>query len=72
MSRSDWAGWSGFAASGEAAVLTLAGESPWDANSFENPEKIVPRASTVSVQNGTVRLSLAPFSLTHVRVAVSP
>jgi len=58
----------GFVESGQAEVVTLKGESLSDENTFEQPEKIVPVDSTAAVEGGKVTLTVAPYSLTRVRV----
>jgi len=50
----------------EGQVLTLAGETMYDQNTGEDPERIVPRASTVPVEGGCVKVSLAPFSIVRL------
>ncbi|KKK80465.1 hypothetical protein LCGC14_2823210, partial [marine sediment metagenome] len=50
----------------EAQVLTLAGESLGDENTAEQPERIVPVASTVQVSSGSIQLALPAFSVTRI------
>jgi len=59
----------GFSAASEAEVCSLVGESPDDKNTPEDPERIVPRASTVRVSDGGCTLTVPPFSLTRVSFA---
>jgi alpha-N-arabinofuranosidase len=52
----------------EAELVRLSGGTMYDQNTLEEPERIVPQASTVQVERGTeghpeVRLPVAPFSL---------
>jgi alpha-N-arabinofuranosidase len=52
----------------EAELVCLSGGTMYDQNTLEEPERIVPQASTVQVERGTeghpeVRLPVAPFSL---------
>ena len=61
----------GLAAAGPAEVLTLAGASLDDENTFEQPERIIPQPSAAAVKNGSLRLTLAPWSLTRVRVPLA-
>ena len=56
----------------EAKLVRLAGESMYDQNTQEEPERIVPRVSTVPVENGEVRLSLRPYSLARLTFALGP
>lgn len=57
----------GFAAASAAEVLMLAGETMFDANTLGEPERVVPRASQVQVNDGArLNLTLPPFSLTRV------
>jgi alpha-N-arabinofuranosidase len=57
-----------FAGAGEAEVMTLAGAAAHDQNTAEEPERIVPRPTTVRVDGGKATLTLVPFSLTRVTV----
>jgi len=56
----------------EAELVRLAGSTMYDQNTLEEPERIVPQASTVRVGQGAdgnhpeVRLSVAPFSLVRL------
>ncbi|HUT20146.1 MAG TPA: alpha-L-arabinofuranosidase C-terminal domain-containing protein, partial [Anaerolineae bacterium] len=56
-------------AGAEAQLVSLVGETMYDQNTLQEPERIVPRASTVWVERGAdeghpeVRLSVGPFSL---------
>ena len=59
----------GFAAGGQAEILTLAGETLADENTYAEPERLAPRASSAEVRDGALTLSLAPYSLTRVRIA---
>jgi len=61
----------GLPAAGPAEVLTLAGESLDDENTFEQPERITPQPSEANIENGTLRLTLAPWSLTRVRIPLA-
>jgi alpha-N-arabinofuranosidase len=52
----------------EAELVSLAGETMYDQNTLQEPERIAPQGSVVQVEEGTeghreVRLSLRPFSL---------
>jgi len=58
----------GLDAVGEAAVLTLAGEAINDRNTFEQPERIVPAASTAPLDVRGLELTLPPYSLTRVTI----
>jgi len=51
----------------QAEVLTLQGETMWDQNTPDEPERIVPRPSTLAVQGGQASLVLQPYSLVRVR-----
>ncbi len=55
----------------EAAVLTLQGEAMHDQNTPDEPERIVPRASTVTVRDGRAMLTLAPYSLTRLTFSLA-
>ncbi|MDR1436843.1 MAG: DUF1080 domain-containing protein [Candidatus Symbiothrix sp.] len=56
----------GFVFSGTAEVRTLSG-NPGDENTPEEPEKIVPGESRISVENGTFSYEFPPFSYTVIR-----
>jgi len=58
----------GFVQAGQAEVVTLAGETLSDENTYEQPDRIVPVTSTAAVEGGKVALTVAPYSLTRVRV----
>ena len=58
----------GFPAADAADVLTLAGESFTDENTFAQPERITPQPSTAEVRDGTLVLTLKPYSLARVTV----
>jgi alpha-N-arabinofuranosidase len=55
----------------EARVLTLRGETFTDQNTFEEPERIIPRPSSAAFENGAMTLTLPPFSLTRVDVPLA-
>ena len=48
--------------------MTLRGETFADENTFDQPERIVPRTSSAQVEQGRLSLTLPPFSLTRVRI----
>jgi alpha-L-arabinofuranosidase len=56
----------GFRAAAAAEVITLAGKSFMDVNTFEAPTSVHPVASTASVSNGTIRHTFPPASLTRI------
>jgi alpha-N-arabinofuranosidase len=56
-------GWSGASA---ASVSTLAAAEPWDANTLEAPEAIVPKTSSLAVADGKMQIDLAPYSIVQV------
>ena len=58
----------GFADAGAAEVVTLTGETLSDENTYDDPGRIVPAASSAEVAGGKVVLAVAPYSLTRVRV----
>ncbi len=53
-------------------LVSLAGETMYDQNTESEPARIVPRAATVVVQNGEVRLSVAPYSLLRLTFDLVP
>ena len=59
----------GFPARDRAEVLTLKGETLDDQNTYAEPQRITPRPSSGEVRDGTLTLTLAPYSLTRVRIA---
>jgi alpha-N-arabinofuranosidase len=56
----------------EVQCVRLSGEAMYDQNTFEDPGRIVPRASTLPVQNGEVCLSLQPYSIARLTFALGP
>jgi alpha-N-arabinofuranosidase len=56
----------------DAHLIVLAGETMYDQNTEEEPERIVPRESTVPVQDGQVSLSLAPYSIARLTFELEP
>ena len=57
-----------FPAGPRAEMLTLSGEAFHDENTFEQPDRIVPRPSSAAVENGSLRLTLPPYSLTRIDI----
>ncbi|MCW8133605.1 MAG: alpha-N-arabinofuranosidase [Planctomycetota bacterium] len=58
----------GAAASGDAEVLTLSGETMYAANRFDRKEAVTPRSSRARIEGGRLKLTLPAFSLTRVVV----
>jgi alpha-L-arabinofuranosidase len=57
----------GFRAQGQAEVITLAGETWYDKNTLETPEKVVPHHSEVSLTGeNMLSLVLPPYSVTQI------
>ncbi len=57
----------GFRAQGQAEVITLAGETWYDKNTLETPERVVPRHSKVSLTGESALLIiLSPYSVTQI------
>jgi alpha-N-arabinofuranosidase len=56
----------GFDAAGEAAVTTLSGETMYDANSRDDPERVAPESSALTVDGGRATLDLPPYSLVRL------
>ena len=52
----------------EAAVTTLSGETMYDENIRDEPERIVPEESTVPVEEGSMVLDLQPYSMVRVTI----
>jgi len=59
----------GLAPDGPADVLTLTGDTLNDRNTFEQPDRIVPVASSARIVSGRMTLSVGPFSLTRVALS---
>lgn len=59
----------GFVARGRVEILTLAGETLADENTYAEPERVVPQSSSAEVRDAALTLTLAPYSLTRVRIA---
>ena len=57
-----------FDAASEAEVTTLSGETMHDANTRDDPKRITPESSTVTVDNGAATLELAPYSLVRLTI----
>jgi alpha-N-arabinofuranosidase len=58
------------AATGQAEVLTLSADAPWEKNTLEEPERIKPAVSSIPCRQGRLELHLRPFSFTRVRLAL--
>ena len=54
-----------------AAAAVLTGD-PGDENSFEAPDRVVPRDAEVSAEEGTLTLSCEPHSLTVIQCELTP
>jgi len=62
----------GFQAQHEAEIITLAGETWYDRNTRETPEKVSPQHSQVTLGSGQqLSLALAPFSITRLTLKAS-
>lgn len=55
-----------FPAAPEAAAVTLAGSSPHDENTLDEPDRVVPRRSRLGVEGSRATLALPPYSLTRL------
>jgi len=55
-------------AAGPAEILTLSGETCFDENTFEDPQRIVPQPSTADVADGVLTVTLPSFSVSRVTV----
>jgi alpha-N-arabinofuranosidase len=56
----------GFAAPDKATVSTLTGAHPWDANTLEQPRFIDVHDSETEVKDGSLSLTLPPFSIVQI------
>ena len=56
--------------SGKAKVITLASDDLNAENSFELPENVAPKNSTVEVKSGTIAVELKPYSITVYRLPI--
>ena len=54
-----------------ARLTVLASGSPDDENSFENPDKIAPRSSTIGIRGPVIEHTFPPYSLSIIRVKTS-
>ena len=54
-----------------AAAAVLTGD-PGDENSFEAPDRVVPRDAEVSMEEGTLTVSCEPHSLTVIQCELMP
>lgn len=68
----------GLTVGSEVRLVTLVGETMYDQNTLEEPERIVPRDSILPIQNGpdklhpAVHLSISPFSFVCLTFDVEP
>ena len=58
----------GFKAQDKAFLTVLAGETWYDRNTLENPEKISLKDSEIDVMDNHINLSISPFSITRIIV----
>jgi alpha-N-arabinofuranosidase len=58
----------GFNPGAIATMRTLAGKSPSDVNTLENPEAITPKTSTVNLHGAKFDCTFPPFSVVQVRI----
>jgi alpha-N-arabinofuranosidase len=58
----------GFTATDAAEVQSLTAELPWSSNSLQDPDEIKPINSKVTLQQGKLQLSLAPYTVVRVRL----
>jgi len=58
----------GFKAQDKAFLTVLAGETWYDRNTLENPEKISLKDSEIDVMDNHINLSILPFSITRIIV----
>ncbi|PSC72825.1 Alpha-L-arabinofuranosidase 1 isoform B [Micractinium conductrix] len=65
-------GLGGCAPAGAAQLTVLGSAAPLDENSFEEPGKISPQGTTVHGVGGKFKLELSPWSLSVLRVGLSP
>lgn len=49
-----------------AQLVMLSGETWWDRNTEQEPERIVPRVSEIAIRDGKAVVTLPPFSYAHV------
>jgi alpha-L-arabinofuranosidase len=56
----------GFSAAKDAELLTMADEVPYGANTYEQPERITPKKSSVRVAEGRVALTLPAYSVSRL------
>jgi alpha-N-arabinofuranosidase len=52
----------------EATLTRLSGETMYDANTRDDPERIVPESTTVTAGNGPLEFELVPYSLVRATV----
>lgn len=61
----------GFAASNTCTVSTLSAEHPWDANTLERPNLIEVHRSEAQLSNGSLSVTLPPFSMAQVALGAA-
>ena len=59
----------GFKKEGNASVHILRGEAPWAVNTFDKPDAIKPKTSTLDFHEGKFEMDLQPYSIVQVRTA---
>jgi alpha-N-arabinofuranosidase len=55
----------------QATVVSLSGDTMYDQNILEAPERIVPRSETVAVQGGKLKLAVPPYTLLRVTLPLA-
>jgi alpha-N-arabinofuranosidase len=55
----------------EVRLVTLAGETMYDQNTLDAPDRIVPQHAALSLEDGLVHLSIAPFSFARLTFDLS-
>jgi alpha-N-arabinofuranosidase len=52
-------------------MTLLTGESMFETNTREDPERIVPETSNVSIKDGRVELEVDPYSMIRLRIPLA-
>jgi alpha-L-arabinofuranosidase len=60
-----------FPAASKAEMQVLSAEVPWAQNTLDNPQGIRSLASTVGIENTTIRIDIKPFTLVRLVVPAS-
>jgi alpha-N-arabinofuranosidase len=58
-----------FASTGRVEIQTLSADVPWAENTLEKPETITPTSTTGKIENGTMQITIKPYSVSKITVS---